>query len=152
LLALNELDKPGKDSRTASFNAAVHWASIRLQHELASHPLASPAKEIVDSLLEPLRPKNGQDLKSFNEEHIRTYAASKEHRLAGLQARVLLDPTKKEAAVKEIVAAQEMDHGDVEQEIKVIEVLEEWGVSTEEFKKNAHKRWPEVTVFGSEKH
>jgi peptide alpha-N-acetyltransferase len=126
---------------------ALHAQAIQLRHALNSE-----MKDLDPKVQEALKnaftaiPASA-DLKQLNAEFLEKHSNSAQHRVAAARAAVVLGEERSKAE-KDLVDALRIKDNTFEDAAALLEQLKSWkSGELATFKKAAHEKWPEVSVF-----
>ncbi|KAI0020512.1 NMDA receptor-regulated protein 1-domain-containing protein [Xylariomycetidae sp. FL0641] len=130
-------------------NPTIHEQAVRLRQALDSKLPSLPSKvgEVLKAEFTTIAPST--DLKKYNADFEANHKDSAAHVVSAIKVRKLLGEDQK-TCEKGLIDVLKLDSAEHDSAAEAMGLLAQWRSSeVEAFKKAAHEKWPEVTMFAS---
>ena len=127
----------------------LHVMRFKLRQLLRDKPddLKEKVASIIAGAATELVDQDAKDLTRWNEAWRSKHSQSAPHIHAYLRVRQLHDPDSQKQNEKDLIDSLSLEDMALEDAVAGLELLEEWGSSSTDYKRVAAERWKEAIVF-----
>lgn len=134
--------------RNGNAGAFVHMASIRFVSKIrkARYELPVQVLAIIEDMGKSVLPSSDDDLSLLNEKFLSEHSCFAD-KLAGLQARHYLDPSKDSESIAQLAMAISSEEASLHDTVDGFEVIRTWNASPQAYLTAARQRWPRAKAL-----